>query len=508
MDKQLEEFKQLLNESLAKGAGGPIDLLLGQMDPDRARCLRLCAIPHEFNMSILRALAPNLGEAPAAEYYDEFSKLSLIEKRGESLAIHAEPRKYLFEQWLAPQNEKEFALASKRLVDFFAASPTETEKSEAEERTVRNRMFHLIGATRGEGLAEFERLCRQRREELRYGQCETLIKLVHEYDRILNPLENAIVAYHEGKLAADRGQWSAAEELYGRVLATNQISIDLRTKTLCRLGMVYDSQRQWNSAIAFFKKGLDLADGRPECARQFVHLHLNLGSTYRDSNNLPDAKRFLERGIALAKQIRDLSSVADGYNSLGALYLKSNDTPNAIEAFETSLKFLDEAGEKFRRAQVFNNLGNAYANAREWQKSEQFFEQSLEIKRQAGDNSGQAMTLNNLVRVHRAQQQNNDAIKASEDAVRLFEEVRDFYNAAVAKRNLARIYRAMENVDLAGKAYEEAAALFARAHDLDQAESTRKEGSQRKRGIPWWAIAAVVLFLLLIVAVIILLARS
>src|SRR5207249_10629346 len=104
------------------------------------------------------------------------------------------------------------------------------------------RMFYVIGASRAEGLTECERLCRQRREEMRLGQCETLIKLVHEYDRVLNPFEKAILAYHEGKLAADRRQWSTAEELYNRVLATEGVSTQLQVKTLCRLGMNNDEQ--------------------------------------------------------------------------------------------------------------------------------------------------------------------------------------------------------------------------------------------------------------------------
>src|SRR5439155_22459374 len=82
----------------------------------------------------------------------------------------------------------------------------------------------------------------RRREEMRFGQCETLIRLVHEYDSVLSPLEKAIVAYHEGKLAADRRQWSTAEELYNRVLSTPELSAQMRVKTLCRLGIVEDDQ--------------------------------------------------------------------------------------------------------------------------------------------------------------------------------------------------------------------------------------------------------------------------
>src|SRR5437764_717429 len=72
MDKRLEEFQQLLAEVSAKGAGGTVNLLLRQMGADEARCLRLCAIPHEFDLSIFRTLAPELDEEKARAFYDSF----------------------------------------------------------------------------------------------------------------------------------------------------------------------------------------------------------------------------------------------------------------------------------------------------------------------------------------------------------------------------------------------------------------------------------------------------
>lgn len=504
MDDRLEEFQQLLKTISGKGTGAAVDLLLRQIDSDQARCLQLCAIPHEFDMSILRALAPDLSEEQARQYCEAFAKLSLVTKLGESLAIHEESRRYLFDQWLDSARETEFRAASGRLAEYFDAlsrrlrTETATESSDAVEHALRKRMFHLIGASRGEGLAEFERLCRQRREELRFGQCQTLIKLVHEYDRVLNAFEKAIVAYHEGKLAADRRQWNSAGQLYQRVLDTPQVPAQMRVKTLCRLGMTEDDQRHWDAAINFFNKGLQVADARADCRKQIAHLNLNLGSTYRDSGHLEEAETFLKKGISLAQEADDLSSVADGYNAFGTLYLKLNDTSRAIVAFETSLKYLDEIGDKFRRAQVYNNLGNAYFNARDWERSEELFRQSLEIKRQSGDNTGQAVTLTNLVRVYRAQQKFPDATQALEQAAALFAEVGDEYNAAVVKRDLGRLQRALKNPDLANRAFEEASALFERGGDLQEAQNTRDEAHEKQRGLPWWVIVAIVLFVLLV----------
>ena len=504
MDKRLEEFQELLNQISTKGAGAAVDLLLGQMQTDQAHCLRLCAIPHEFDVPIMRALAPALSEEQARAYCEAFSNLSLVAKRGESLAIHEESRRYLFDKWLDAERETEFRTASARLSQYFGGlserlkTETTTERSDAVEQALRTRMFHLIGASRAERLAEFERLCRQRRQEMRFGQCETLIRLVHEYDRVLDSFEKAVVAYHEGKLAADRHQWRLAEELYHRVLNTPEVPVQMQVKPLCRLGIVKDDQRQWDAAVDRFQKALEVANARPDCQQQIVHLHVNLGSAYRDSNRLPDAEKFLTKGIALAQESHDLSSAADGYNAFGTLYLKLNDIGRAIEAFETSLKYLEHLGDKFRCAQVYNNLGNAHFNRREWVESEQLFRESLEIKRGAGDNAGQALTLRNLARVYRAQQRMPEAIAALEQAANLSAEVRDDYNVAQVKRDLARLHRSMINDDLANRAFDEAATLFERCHDSQEAQATRDEAHPKKHGLPWWVIVAILLFVVLV----------
>lgn len=507
MDERLAEFKQLLGDSAAKGPGGSVELLLAQMDEASVHRLRLCSIPHEFDPGILHALAPDLNEKEAEKVCDDFAKLSLVRVLDHTLAIHEESRRYLFNQWLAPERRPEFVAANKALVDYFekqAARLQEqaaSDKSEVVETAGRNRMFHAFGVSPRIGLAKFEELCRERREQLRLGECEILIKLVHEYDQVLDPVQAATVAYHEGKLATDRRQWPRAQDLYNRVLVTEGTPMQLRVKTFCRLGMIHDELRQWDAAIRLFEKGLQLADARPDCARQIIHLHINLGSAYRDSGNLSQAEKFLREGIDLAKETNDLSSVADGYNALGTLFLNLHSTGSAIDAFGESLKHLEMAGDKFRQAQVYNNLGNAYFNQRDWAMSEQFFRQSLEIKRQAGDNAGQALTLTNLVRVYRARDQMPKAVQALEDAAQLFAEVRDDYNVALTKRYLGRIYRSLHNLELSRKAFDEAADLFARGKELQEAENTRQETRALgdKGGLPWWAVTAIVLFALLIV---------
>ena len=504
---QSTELQQLLKELGTASPGGIVEVLLRQMDPEQARHFRLCAIPHEFNYELLRVLSPDLTEAQARAAYEKFSTFSTIASHDDTLVMHDESRRHLFQRWLDPESGPEFEAASQRLVNYFDGQLAQfrhegvAEKSDAGGNVRRHRMFHLIGASQPDGISEFERLCRKRREQFQLGECETLIRLVHEYDPALTALNRAIVAYHEAKLAADRYQWPRAAELFNRVLASNEIPTQLQAKTLCRLGMIQNEQRHWQDAISLFKRGLAVADARPDCQQQIIHLHLNLGSSYRDNGDLENAKTLFRRGISLARKARYLSAVADGYNGLGTLYQKLGDQQNAIKAFERSLTYLDERADPVRRAQINNNLGTIYAEAGKWQKSEELYRQSLETKRLAGDNSGQAKTLTNLIRVYRSQGQLEKAIEAAVQAAELFAQIRDDYSAAKVKRSLGRIHQARGSNDLARAALNEAAALFERCNEKRDAKASRKEARivGRKSRVWWWVGGAILVSVLLVI---------
>ncbi len=145
MDELVEEFQRLIQQRSGNALAGSIELLLQQMEPDAADQLRLCAIPHQFNPSLLRVLAPSLDASQAEQRCAEFARLSIMIDRQPWLAMHDDARRYLFSVWLTPQNASDFASASARLVAHFDPSAADVS-GEALEIIEHRRMFHLLGA--------------------------------------------------------------------------------------------------------------------------------------------------------------------------------------------------------------------------------------------------------------------------------------------------------------------------------------------------------------------------
>lgn len=355
-------------------------------------------------------------------------------------------------------------------------------------------MFHLVGAEQARGFVEFEQLFRQMRHQFRLSECENLISLMHEYDAILLPTYLVRLAYHEGKLAADRCQWARAEQLFKHVLSheslePESLEPELRVKAYNRLGIVYAEQRNWQAAVDFSQKALQLAGPLADAGDLICRILHDLGSAYRDSGDLTQARKFLQDSLKLAEGRQDLSALALGYNSLGTLYRKLGDGPQAIAAYDKSLEYLNRCQERFRPAQVYNNLGIAYADLRDWQKSEQYFQQSLDIKRQAGDTLGQAMTLNNLAQVYQNLQLPQRAIEIAQQAMKLFSEMHDLHNVALVQRYLGKLYRSMARPDMARQAFTAASQLFTNLQEHNEAAATCQESEAltAKNGWSRWA---------------------
>ena len=467
-----EDFRRFVEELKAQGPNNSVDLLLRHMEPEVADRLRLCSIPHQFDPEILRVLSPELDADTARDSCEEFARLSIVIPGQGELALHDQPRRYLFSRWLSDPGRSRFRSASARLAKHFeerlsAAGGESREFLECEQ------VFHLIGADQAKGMDEFERLFRRKRQGLRLATCGGLIKLVHEYDPILSPEDVSRLQYQEGKLAADRRDWVQAEKHFTEVLAMPSTPPPLKVKSNNRLGMLYKEQRKWAKAIKQFEVALQLAEAEPAFQGEIPSIMLNLGATLRDSGEMAEAERYFHESIKIAGRADNSSTMAEAYNGLGTLHRRRGDIPDGISNYKKSLEYLGE--DPFRPAQVYNNLGDAYAAMNDWNTSEQYYQRSLAIKCRADDIHGQATSLHNLISVHMNLGMREQALADAEEAIVLFDRIRDHYGKGLVLRDMGRLHRRSGNIDQSRQAFLAAIASFEQCKEDQQVKATRNE---------------------------------
>jgi tetratricopeptide (TPR) repeat protein len=422
--------------------------------------------------------------------------------------IKDETRSYLFRPWLQSDREDEFKLASQRLVDYFT-QPPDADSSLTGSATRINRIFHLIAVDRRQGFDEFEAFIREKRQHFALDQAEALLRIVHEYDPVLTPSEKAVLAYHEGKVATDRGRWDQASGFFEQVINTTDVDPALRIKALVRLGLVDDQNRRWDTAIKRFNAALaelNTVNDPKLSAKLRYRIKLDLGIAYRDLGDLSQAKKLIVESLIDARRAGSSSGSAVAYNSLGTLHRQLGESKRAIKYYEKSLHQLQHQDQKFRIGQVYNNLGLAYVDERQWEKGKEALKRSEEIKRQLGDTIGLARTYNNLMQVLRKQRLEGDAIHAGEHAVKLFKEVGDNYEMAIVLRNLGRLSRSLRKLDDAKKYFTEAINAFQLAGAVGDAASSSEEYNflMRKTSLPWWAWVSLLVSALIVLSSVVL----
>lgn len=435
---ELEAFRKLLDAtSISSQQQRPIlesDALVG---PELGPLLRRCAVPHEFDRALLGLLGES-DQKTAADRFDTFSELSLMQVQvaNETLSVHERWRRPLWAWWLREEQRPEFIALSRSLADWFdGLEQSETGGGQRHEVLARKRMFHRIGCDPDKGIAEFEALCRTARHNWAFSECNLLIRLVKDYEPILNPRQRAVLGYHEGKLASDLHEWERALTAFRSVEAEPAAGAVLQIKAMVRAAHALRNLGRNDEALKELREARDrIPSGNGTAALSWRVLY-ELGEAYRDLGDLDRAERALRAALDEAGKTNEEAELAGVLSSLGTVQSRLRNTSQAIESFQLSLKYLERSGEALRTGAVLNNLGVAQLEKTDWAGAQISFAASLERARTAGDRGGQATALFNSSRAQVALGEFAAAKDSAERAAKFFTEAGD---DASAKRALAQ----------------------------------------------------------------------
>jgi len=163
------------------------------------------------------------------------------------------------------------------------------------------------------------------------------------------------------------------------------------------IGTLHYGHGNHNSAIASFKKGLDILErlekkGELKAEEELESAYFTLGIFYLEHGDWENAilhyKKILERfGKDKTKRYPILSTLAD-------LYFKKGDYEKAIEIYKECLEMvehLEKAGHK--RMDIFYNLAKVYEAKGEKEKSFNYLQKSLELATSLGSTIQEAEIL-------------------------------------------------------------------------------------------------------------------
>ena len=261
--KLLDDFATLLTPRTASPSSSTVEAFLSLLEPDIAEAVRRSAIPHEITPSVLQVLLPSLAPERIRALCGRIATYSFAIPDGDGgFSFHDQTRQELFEWWLLHADPILFADLSNALVTEYSRALDNLAEAESElyEMLLRKRMYHLVGANQTKGFSEFERLLGRARYQRRFSECAALVKLMQDYNAVLNKTHLAWLTYHEGKLAADRNQVEIAEQLFHKLLNMAEAPPASKAAALMRVGNLKHRASQMDTARELYLAALNLAE--------------------------------------------------------------------------------------------------------------------------------------------------------------------------------------------------------------------------------------------------------
>ena len=431
---ELEAFRKLLEAtSLSSEQQRPVlesDALVG---PELGLLLRRCAVPHDFDRPLLRRLGES-DQQTAAARFEAFAELSIMQVGDGALSLHERWRRPLWAWWLRDEQRLEFIALSRTLADWFdSLAKVADSGSQVRQIQSRRRMFHLLGCDTDKGIREFERLCRLARHSWAFSECNLLIRLVKEYEPILNPRQSAVLHYHEGKLASDLKEWELALATFRSVTGEPVADPGVKIKAIVRAAHALRNLGRNQEALKELQRAQEQISLSHDAVDLLWRVLYELGEVYRDLGDLDSAERTLRAALGDARKAKEPADLAGVLNSLGTVQARLGNTTQAIDSFRLSLDYLQRSGDALRPGAVLNNLGLAQLEKTDWSDAQSSFAASLERMRAAGDRGGQATALLNS---SRAQVALGDFVAAGDSAERAAKLFREAGDSASAERAL------------------------------------------------------------------------
>ncbi|CAF4171125.1 unnamed protein product [Rotaria sordida] len=188
-----------------------------------------------------------------------------------------------------------------------------------------------------------------------------------------------------GKLLWKLGENHKAEELYNMLL--NEASNE-NDESYCYhyLGMIKNDLGQYNEAIEFYQKSLDIKEktlppNHPDLASSYN----NIGLVYKNMGEYSKALTYYEKDLEIGLKALPPNhpDLAISYGNIGSVYRNMGEYSKALSSYERSLAIRKIALPPNHPdlATSYNNIGNVYKDMGEYSKALSSHERSLEIRK-------------------------------------------------------------------------------------------------------------------------------
>ncbi|MDG1476398.1 MAG: tetratricopeptide repeat protein [Vicingaceae bacterium] len=192
---------------------------------------------------------------------------------------------------------------------------------------------------------------------------------------------------------------------------------------------------------------------------QIARAYLNIGLALDYQSQFDSAIIYYSKSLNLNKEIGNVFWQGQALLNLGIVTYYKGEDDASVEYYLKALKKFETLGDKSRMSAIYNNLGNLYKGRNSFLKAVEYHKKSLEIDLTRNDTLGIAGSYNNLGIDYRSLGQNDSALFYYEKSVELKKIVNDERGMANTLTNIGQVYFHQKEYDKALKYNLEALAI-------------------------------------------------
>lgn len=245
-------------------------------------------------------------------------------------------------------------------------------------------------------------------------------------------------------------------EDYHKAIEVGQQAVSLYPKNsdayFC-LGRAYFELREFNKALTNMKEAERLTSEKED----LMHIYNMLGVIYNGIGDLDNALFYLNKSLALSKDLEDLELESLTLNNIAETYFKKGMLDKAFEYSKESLEIL--TNEKYK-ATIYNNIALIYGKKGDYSKAVEYLKKAIEIDERFGNYHGAAQRMLNLGATYIMMKDYNNATYYLKEGLTRIQKVGDKYWEAYAYGYLGWLYEDLGKIDLARDYFKKAYNLF------------------------------------------------
>ncbi|MEO7970289.1 MAG: CHAT domain-containing protein [bacterium] len=216
--------------------------------------------------------------------------------------------------------------------------------------------------------------------------------------------------------------------------------------------------------VAFpeFEKALTLFRNEKDRLGEAITIGL-IGNCYKKFGDFPKALEFLQRALAMKRELGNRGEVGKTLSHLGLLYWEMGQYPPAIEQFNQAIALGAQLNDHVLEASAHNNLGLVYDELGEYRKSIAEYTRALELYRDTGFERGVSDATGNIGGKHLLLGEYSEALRYYQQALAIDERANlkpgmslDLQNIALCFVGMGRLPEALDTFDRSIKLAAEA----------------------------------------------------